>query len=452
MTIPVCDLIACVDANINAVTTCELTFLQLSSVTKDFDRSWVKSVDTVASLPDATLNKGRMIYVQSVCGYRISDGVTWSNDFTSTLQDFQIWSWGNNNNGLLGNGTTSTRSSPVSVVGGFTDWCQVSAGSGHMMAVRTGGTAWAWGNNQCGRLGDNTTTNKSSPVSVVGGFTDWCQVSAGGQHSVAVRSSGSAWAWGRNYTGQLGNNTTTNESSPVSVVGGFSDWCAVNAASGGSHTLAVRSNGTAWAWGCNSGGRLGDNTTTPRSSPVSVVGGFTDWCQVSAGNYHSVAVRRGGSVWAWGCNSYGQIGDNSSSLTDRSSPVSVVGGFTDWCQASAGNRHNVAVRSSGSSWAWGRNQFGQLGNNTTTNQSSPVSVVGGFTNWCQVSAGGSFNVAVRTVGSAWAWGYNNSGTLGNNTTTNQSSPVSVVGGFTDWYQVSAGENSSAALNATRGFA
>ncbi len=157
-------------------------------------------------------------------------------------------------------------------------------------------------------------------------------------------------------------------------------------------------------------------------------------------------------MWAWGYNSYGQIGDNSNSLTDRSSPVSVVGGFTDWCQASAGRHHSVAVRSLGSSWAWGRNQFGQLGDNTTTNQSSPVSVVGGFTNWCQVSAGGSHNVAVRTVGSAWAWGSNTSGGLGDNTATNQSSPVSVVGGFTDWYQVSAGANSSAALNATRGFA
>jgi alpha-tubulin suppressor-like RCC1 family protein len=205
-----------------------------------------------------------------------------------------------------------------------------------------------------------------------------------------VRSTCSAWAWGRNNDGQLGNNSSVDASSPVSVVGGFNDWCQISA--GGAHTAAVRINCTAWAWGLNSFGRLGNNAAVDRSSPVSVVGGFTDWCQISAGGLHTVAVRTGGSAWAWGFNLTGELGDNTT--TSRSSPVSVVGGFSDWCQISAGDRHTAAVRTTSSAWAWGCNTQGQLGDNTTTDRSSPVSVVGGFTDWCQISAGGEHTAAI----------------------------------------------------------
>jgi len=123
----------------------------------------------------------------------------------------------------------------------------------------------------------------------VGGFTDWCQVSAS-RSSLGVRQNGTAWGWGYNNPGPLGDNTSVSRSSPVSVVGGFTDWCQVSA--GGNHSLAARQNGTAWAWGFNSNGQLGDNTATSRLSPVSVVGGFTDWCQVAAGSTHSLGIRK----------------------------------------------------------------------------------------------------------------------------------------------------------------
>jgi alpha-tubulin suppressor-like RCC1 family protein len=254
--------------------------------------------------------------------------------------DGTAWAWGCNTNGQLGDGSVTSRTSPVSVVGGFGDWCEISAGLAHSLAVRTDGTAWAWGLNNYGRLGDLTVTARSSPVSVVGGFSDWCQISAGGTHSLAVRTDGTAWAWGLNTSGQLGDGSVTNQSSPVSVVGGFGDWCEISA--GGFHSLAVRTDGTAWAWGSNTYGRLGDLTVTARSSPVSVVGGFGDWCQVSGGRFHSLAVRTDGTAWAWGYNSNGQLGDGS--VTSRTSPVSVVGGFGDWCEISAGYSHSLAIR------------------------------------------------------------------------------------------------------------
>jgi alpha-tubulin suppressor-like RCC1 family protein len=364
------------------------------------------------------------------------------------------WSWGQNKffstpSGKLGDNTTVDKSSPVSVVGGFTDWCQISAGKafvGHSVAVRTNGTAWAWGAASVGQLGDGTTANKSSPVSVVGGYTDWCQVSAGADHSLGLRTNGTAWAWGYGGTGKLGDNTVANKSSPVSVVGGFTDWSQVSA--GYIHSLGLRTNGTAWGWGQGSNGKLGDNTTVDKSSPVSVVGGFTDWCQVSAGKRHSVAVRTNGTAWAWGCNTCGILGDNTTA--NKSSPVSVVGGFTDWCQVSAGGSyHSVAVRQNSTIWSWGRNYRGELGDNTGTARSSPVSVVGGFTDWCQVSAGTSaHSVAVRTNGTAWSWGAGFYGAIGDNTTVSKSSPVSVIGGFTDWCQVSAGNYFSLAIRST----
>jgi len=352
-----------------------------------------------------------------------------------------IYSWGYNTCASLGDNTTTGKSSPVSVVGGFTNWCQVSSQL-HSLAVRTNGTAWGWGRANYGILGDNSTVNKSSPVLILGGFTDWCQLSGGSNHSLGVRTNGTAWAWGNKGFGALGDNqTAVNQSSPVSVVGGFTDWCQIEV--GNSHSLAVRTNGTAWAWGRSNGGALGDNTTVDKSSPVSVVGGFTDWCQVSGGYKLSLGVRQNGTAWAWGYNICGQLGNNTAGYaTSTSSPVSVVGGFTDWCQVSAGYCHSLGLRTNGTAWGWGRNNCGQLSDNTTDNKSSPVSVVGGFTDWCQVSGGYRHSAGVRTNGTAWAWGQGSQGQLGNNATDNKSSPVSVVGGFTNWCQISAASSSS----------
>jgi alpha-tubulin suppressor-like RCC1 family protein len=138
-------------------------------------------------------------------------------------------------------------------------------------------------------LGDGTTSNRSSPVSVIGGFTDWISAIGGGYHSVALRANGTLWAWGRNSEGQLGDNTTSSRSSPVSVVGGYTDWVSVSA--GNKHVIGLRANGTLWSWGNGSLGQLGTNNITNQTSPVSVVGGFTDWTYVSLGQYNSFGLR-----------------------------------------------------------------------------------------------------------------------------------------------------------------
>jgi alpha-tubulin suppressor-like RCC1 family protein len=406
------------------------------------------SVANLTELNSLTnVSTGSVYYVDSLEVPYIKTSVGWSPIEISSQPGEPLiigqaaYSWGYNGAGRLGDGTTVAKISPVSVVGGFTDWVQVSAGNAFSLGIRANGTAWAWGSGSYGRLGDNTTVSKRSPVSVVGGFTDWIQVSGTGVHSLGVRVNGTAWAWGCNSNGRLGDNTAVGKSSPVSVVGGFTDWIQVSA--GTAHSLGLRENGTAWAWGGGTYGLLGDGTTVAKSSPVSVIGGFTDWTQVSAGNNHSLGVRANGTAWGWGNNSNGRLGDNST--VDKSSPVLVAGGFTDWTQVSAGNAHSLGVRLDGTAWAWGCNNFGQLGDGTTVAKSSPVSVVGGFTDWIQVSPSIGFSLGLRANGTAWGWGVGDSGQLGNGTTTSRLSPVSVVGGFTDWIQVSGGSQHSLAI-------
>ncbi|MFZ4599436.1 MAG: RCC1 domain-containing protein [Terrimicrobiaceae bacterium] len=394
----------------------------------------VCSVANFASLPSATCYNGRMIFVTNENRYYHAVDGAWNCNFSSRCEvRGGIWGVGQNSQGILGDNTGTPTSSPVSAIGGITDWCLISAGSTTSMGLRFNGTAWAWGPGYNGRLGDGTTVTKSSPVPVVGGLL-WCKVSTT-QHTIAIRNNGTLWSWGVNLYGRLGDGTTVSKSSPVSVVGGFTDWCQVSA--GGSHSLGVRTNGTAWAWGYNSYGRLGDGTTVNKSSPVSVVGGFTDWCQVSgaATGSHNLGVRTNGTAWAWGCNYQGQLGDGTT--VNKSSPVSVIGGFTDWCQVSAGRAHSLGVRTNGTAWAWGINNQGQLGEGGYTGRSSPRSVVGGFTDWCQVSAGYNHSAGVRTNGTAWAWGLNTCGRLGDCTTATKLSPVSIIGGFTSWILVCA---------------
>ena len=409
----------------------------LAKAIKLLELGAINTVSSFSSLPSVSTARIDELYLVEFDGLYRTNGIAW---IPFTQQNFSpTFAWGCN----AGDNTTVAKSSPVLVVGGFTDWCQLSAGCAHSLGVRANGSLWAWGNGGNGQLGDNAAAIRSSPVSVVGGFTDWCQVSASSSHSLGVRQNGTAWAWGfAGLFGKLGDNTTVAKSSPVLVVGGFTDWCQLSAAD--NHSLGVRQNGSAWAWGAGCSGLLGNNNSALNfSSPVSVVGGFTDWCQVSAGSAHSLGVRLNGTAWGWGSDSNGQL---ASCGVNRSSPISIPLGFTDWCQVSAGGYHSLGLRCNGILYAWGSNGQGRLGTNSSTSQCSfPTSVVGGFTDWCQASAGFSHSLGLRQNGSAWAWGCNATGQLGDNTTVSRSSPVSVVGGFTDWCQVSAGGFHSLAI-------
>ena len=405
--------------------------------------------DLIAGVNTSSFPSGSIFYVRSLQILVISSRARWigfdgrvlRNDVPTTT----AYTWGSNSYGQLGDGTTTSKSSPATFIGGITNWSQLSAGASFSLGLTRTGIAYAWGRNFSGQLGDNTATAKSSPVTVVGGITNWSQVSAGGQHSLGLTSTGIAYAWGENQFGRLGDGTTTmSRRSPVTVVGGITNWSQLDA--GYSHSLGLTSTGIVYAWGRGSYGALGDGTTTSRSSPVTVVGGITNWIQLSAGSGNNLGVTSTGIAYGWGYNGQGRLGDGTT--TNRSSPVTVIGGITNWSQLNAGGTHSLGVTSTGIAYAWGRNGYGQLGDGTTVSKSSPVTVIGGITNWIQVSGGTGHSLGLTSTGIAYAWGSNDESNLGDGTTTSRLSPVTVVGGITNWAQLSASFNNNLALTAT----
>ncbi len=355
---------------------------------------------------------------------------------TVAIKSGTLKGWGSNSSGQLGIGSNANQDLPVTI-GSSHDWDAVSAGSHHTVARKTDGSLYAWGENGSGQLGDGTDSDKNHPVRI-GTDTHWSAISAGGSHTVAIKS-GTLWAWGGNRYGQLGDGTTSEYPSPTQEQSHDTYWSRIT--TGNYHTVAIKSDGTLWAWGDNRFGQLGDGTTIYRSLPTQI-GNDSGWSDVSAGNYHTVAIKNG-TLWAWGFNNHGQLGNGDPAHADQNQPVH-IGSDSNWAAVSAGGSHTVAIKN-GTLWAWGRNNHGQLGNGDATHadQNQPVHI-GSDSNWTAVSAGGSHTIAIKN-GTLWAWGYNQFGQLGNNDAPNaQNHPVQ-IGSDSHWTAVSAGGNHTVAI-------
>jgi alpha-tubulin suppressor-like RCC1 family protein len=267
-----------------------------------------------------------------------------------------------------------------------------------------------------------------------GSASDWAAVSAGSGHTVALKADGSLWAWGQNDTGQLGDGTIKSRNAPVQV-GTESDWVAIAAAS---YSMGLKSDGSLWAWGKNYYNGLGVSGRNVNSIAPVQVGSERNWAAVSAGFGRAAAIKVDGSLWAWGSNYYGQLGDGTK--TDRSDPAR-IGNETDWTAISAGESHTVALKKDGSLWAWGMNADGQLGVGAEKTRNAPVRV-GKETSWKAVSAGISHSLALKSDGSLWAWGDNRYLQLGDGTNASKNAPVR-IGVETGWTAVSASSHSLA---------
>jgi alpha-tubulin suppressor-like RCC1 family protein len=199
-----------------------------------------------------------------------------------------------------------------------------------------------------------------------------------------------------------------------------------------------------WTWGLGTSGQLGTNDVTNRSTPVTTFSGGTNWKQVSGGGNHTAAIKTDGTLWTWGYGASGQLGNASLEIT-TSTPVTTFAGGTDWKQVSVAESHTAAIKTDGTLWTWGRAIFGPLGNAGITNRSTPVTTFAGGTNWKQVSAAGNFTAAIKTDGTLWTWGRGAQGQLGTNDITTRSTPVTTFAGGTNWKQVSGGNNHTAAI-------
>ena len=350
----------------------------------------------------------------------------------------QLTTWGKNTHGLLGQNNLTNYSSPVQVPG--TTWQYLgraaasSSDTDHALAVKTDGTLWAWGSNGNGQLGQNSEVKYSSPIQI-GGGTDWgsyMEVTKGS--SFAIKTDGTLWAWGHNESGygRLGLNNKTSYSSPTQIPGTTWDKISTH----GYTTMATKTNGELWTWGNSAIGQLGLNgpVNTNYSSPKQVPG--TTWASdMTGGNNWSAAIKTDGTLWTWGYNNKGQLGQNQdggpgAGLSNaKSSPVQ-VGSDTTWSKISGHSSGIVAIKTDGTLWSWGQNNNGQLGHNNEVQYSSPTQVPG--TTWSNLISIGGSTIATKTDGTLWAWGDNSEGgQLGQNNTTKYSSPTQIVG---DWKQ------------------
>jgi alpha-tubulin suppressor-like RCC1 family protein len=331
----------------------------------------------------------------------------------------EAYCWGDNTNGVLGDGTTAQRTTPTLVSGGAT-WTSVTGMFDHTCGVTTFGEAYCWGGNIYGQLGDGTTTPSGTPVLVGGGLT-WASVSGGLQHTCGLRAGGLAYCWGGNDLGQLGDGTTTRRTTPTLVSGGLT-WASVNG--GYYYTCGVTTAGLTYCWGRNANGQIGDSTTTQRNAPTLVSGGHA-WASVSAGWRHTCGVTTAGEAYCWGANEYAQLGDGTT--TPSGTPVLVGGGLT-WASISSASSQTCGVTIGGEAYCWGRNANGELGDGTTTQRITPTLVSGGLT-WLSVIGSLQHTCGVTTEGEAYCWGHNLWGELGDNTTTNSPVPVKVGGSW-----------------------
>jgi alpha-tubulin suppressor-like RCC1 family protein len=327
-----------------------------------------------------------------------------------------------------------------------------SAGEGYTVAVKNDGTLWAWGSNYSGQLGIGSGDNNPHPNPVqIGADTDWDKVSAGHFHTVAIKRDGTLWAWGSNGEGQLGNGAWGDSYIPVQVVDP-GPWREVSA--GINHTAAIKNDYELWTWGLNDDAQLGDgNWGTSSNVPVKIDG---VWKTVSSYGYIAAikndgklyrtdgsgifvlvvadddwdrvfddmtAIKNNGTLWRWGGNVYGQLGDGTTNDTYYYFPVQVVDPGP-WKEVSAGGFHTVAIKSDGTLWAWGSNSSGRLGVNTIASSSLPVRI--GKDRWIRVSAGAGHTVAIKSDGTLWSWGINSYGQLGDGTTKTRGVPIKVI--------------------------
>ncbi len=333
--------------------------------------------------------------------------------------DGDLWMWGWNEAGQLGDGTTTDRFSPVKIMD---DAASVALGNRHSAVIKADGTLWMWGCNMHGELGiGGNSFYNYPPVKVMDGVMT---VSAGFCHTAAIKSDGTLWIWGCGCFGQLGDGTDYPGHDFYQPTKIMDDVSSVSL--GVWNSAAIKTDGTLWAWGDNCDGQIGNGSeTSVCNAPSKIMDGVASVC---FGGYESAAIKKDGSLWMWGANSKGWLcGDGVAG--DHYTPVKVMDSV-QLRSVAVGNGHSAIVKEDGSLWTWGSNSCGQLGDGTKTNRLQPVEIMEDVSS---VSLGFSdeysiYSAAIKKDGSLWMWGGNDRGQLGDGTTTDRRSPVRIMVG------------------------
>jgi len=318
----------------------------------------------------------------------------------------RAYAWGANQYGQLGiNSAGASISTPTELAGGSTNWTKIATENdyettgyyGSNSGLKSDGTLWSWGWGSGGQLGTNNTICYSSPVQEASGNTAWTDTARHYQGGIAIKSDGTLWGWGTNSFGQLGTNDTDEYSSPVQEVSSSTDWSSCATKKGGKYTqAAIKTDGTLWSWGYNGFGQLGTNNTISYSSPVQEVSSSTNWSSFDIAEEHVVAIKSDGTLWAWGEGQYGRLGTN---ITTRcSSPVQEASSSTNWSKVFVGDKHTIAIKTDGTLWAWGYNIRGQLGTNNTTCYQSPVQEASSSTSWEDAACSQNATIGIKEYG------------------------------------------------------
>ena len=338
----------------------------------------------------------------------------------AVAEDGSLWTWGRNHRGQLGIGNTTDQNSPVRV-GADTNWVAVAGGNSHSIALRSDGSLWVAGDNGYGQLGIPGSQHQT--FQRVGSDNDWVAIGAGDDFTLAIKADRSLWAWGRNRFGQLGTGNTAQQNAPVKITGG--DW--VQVAGGADHTVALKADGSLWTWGDDTYGQLGTNPITGFVTQPMRVGSASDWLVVSAGIHGgaTVAIKTSGTLWGWGRNISGELGLGP--VTGPTTPQQ-LSQANDWLDVATGSGFTIGLRTGGALWATGANPRGKLGTGDPDNQNRYEFGQVQGSGWLFASAGEGHTLAIGTRGALFAWGSNQFGELGHGTSDIQGNAP--VPGFT----------------------